>query len=209
MAALDTPYYGVATTAWMGTPYDPSYLKSDAVKCGYCKDKTCNSGISDWNYVADTCATGIAGCTVRNWQCWQLTVTDDENIWGATNVEAGTTVNVAVIDNCEMQNSNGDNQQWCVPFTNVPSGGCMIADCCATTTCSDGTSLSQEAGSWNDDGSWDMSDCGSQKDFTCLNAAGYPAHFDLPSNPCHPICNPGPVGPVRLCKQCQSLAPMM
>lgn len=171
-------YYGVATTAWMGSPYN-GYADS-SWSCKACNDKTCFSDITDWDTSYTSCSAGLAGCTVNNAQCWELTVTNEDNIYGVQLADTGTVVNVVVMDNCEMFNEYGNNQQWCIPFTGVPSGGCQIDDGCASTSCSSsGDSLTQVAGSWDSDGAWSFGDCGSADDFQCTNAAGQPAHFDM------------------------------
>jgi hypothetical protein len=168
-------WYGAASTVWMGSPYQGS---ATSWSCGACSGGTCNTAISDnWGVSSfNNCAAGIGGCM----SCWQLTVTDEKNLYGVQNVAAGTVVNVVVLDNCEMNNQYGNNQQWCVPFTNVPSSGCQISSTCQPTTCTtDGLVLTEESGSWGTDGSWNFGACGSATDFQCLNAAGKLAHFDL------------------------------
>lgn len=87
-----------------------------------------------------------------------------------------------------MSNQYGDNEQWCVPFSDAPSGGCVLGPnagqpSCASPGCwSNGNetqALTQVGGAWSA-GSWDFSEqCGTLDSFTCTNGAGRPAHVDL------------------------------
>jgi len=167
-------WYGAASTVWQGSPYKGT---GDSWSCGACEGGTCNDAISNnWGSQSfNNCASGSSGCMT----CWELTVADEPNIYGAKLAAAGKKANVVVVDNCEMNNQYGNNQQWCVPFKNVPSEGCVITGTCQPTSCQSGETLDEEAGSWSDDGAWQFGACGSASSFDCLNAAGRPAHFDL------------------------------
>jgi len=113
-----------------------------------------------------------------------LTVLAVKNIYGVQSVAAGTTLNAVVLDNCEMNNQYGNNEQWCVPFSaGVPSDGCQLLPLgyptCENPQCSTGESLTQAGGTWSK-GVWDYSaECGTPDAFTCTNGAGFGAHVDV------------------------------
>merc|ERR1712048_22535 len=148
-------WYGAASTVWQGSPYKGT---GDSWSCGACEGGTCNDAISNnWGSQSfNNCASGSSGCMT----CWELTVADEPNIYGAKLAAAGKKANVVVADNCEMNNQYGNNQQWCVPFKNVPSEGCVITGTCQPTSCQSGETLDEEAGSWSDDGAWNFGACG-------------------------------------------------
>jgi hypothetical protein len=175
-------WYGAATPAWLGSPYSSTYPDT-SFNCGACPDQACNSAVESAGTPYNNCASGPGGCM----QCMELTVLDTPNVYGQTTATPGTIVNAIVIDNCEMSNQYGNNEQWCVPFSaGVPTGGCQLGPepgdpSCSSPVCKTPTtdSLTQAAGKWAD-GTWDFSaECGTIDAFSCTNGAGQPAHVDL------------------------------
>lgn len=177
----DIDWYGAATPAWLGSPYSDAYPNT-GWNCDACPSQECNANLKTAGIPFNNCAKGPAGCM----QCLELTVLGTPNIYGVSKVPAGTVVNAVVLDNCEMNNQYGNNEQWCVPFSDVPAGGCELGPeagdpacaepACATTLSS--TAVTQVGGSWSA-GVWDFGACGSAEAFTCTNGAGQPAHVDL------------------------------
>ena len=185
LAQISTgPWYGAATPVWLGAPYAGT---ADEYNCAACSGGQCNDAITQgWasGKSFNNCAEGAGGCG----KCFRLTVADEPNIYGVNIYDPSQpkVANVVVIDNCEMNNQYGNNQQWCVPFTNAPIKGCTLAEgsdnstSCAPTTCSStGDELTEVAGKWDASGHWDYSECGSADAFGCTNAAGYAGHVDV------------------------------
>lgn len=106
LTSLETiDWYGVATPAWLGSPYSPAY--PNGVNCGACPDGgQCNSNLASAGDPYFNCASGPGGCG----SCLELTVLDQPNIYGAKSVPAGTKINGARARACAARARTGSER---------------------------------------------------------------------------------------------------
>ncbi len=206
----------VATPTWMASEYlGYAYLPTGnsftppEITCKSCSSGKCNTNIQrNWTgkWIYNNCkqlgAKIPGGCD----SCYEIQLVDiassQQNNFDFEKYRDKTWT-IIVTNNCEMYNTFGNNNNWCVPMKSGPpkqqiynsqNKNASSVVCGAVGSNNDCNRIGSKdltgqqtivttndvivAGQWHDN-KWTANECGPLNKFRCRNLAGFAAHFDF------------------------------